>query len=367
MQKKIIFMGLVVSLLCGFAGGALAIFLVSPQVAFTPLSFPSSSFTKAETRVTPAVVSIVEYIREESSDEITEVGGGTGFLVDASGLALTNRHVVSNEAHFYYALFGDGTLFDVEVLSTDPLNDIALVRLSAKEGSYAAGRLGSLPFVTLGDSSALKVGDPVMAIGNALSEYANTVTVGIVSATGRQLQASDAFGRVSELAGLLQTDAAINLGNSGGPLVNLQGEVVGVNTALDDEANGIGFSIPINDVKPALESFRLYGEIRRPILGLFYVMLTPSRVSDLGLSLDEGALVATDPHSKKVAVVEGGPADMAGVREGDVVVSVDGISVTVETPLSDLIAVRQVGEEVSLKVFRDGVYIEIRVALTNAG
>jgi S1-C subfamily serine protease len=387
MQKKIIYMVLFVSLLGGFIGGAVSVYWfgqVSEQAnevmvvpAGASADVETSPLIAAQQAVAPAVISIVQYISDFQNEgvynygnyayDIREIGGGTGFIVDPSGLVITNKHVVASDLYAYGAMLTDGTRFDLKIEARDPFNDVAIARLVAPSGTYAHERLGDLPYARLGNSSYLRVGEPVLAIGNALTEYANTTTAGIISATGRQVVASDALGGVSSLSGLIQTDAAINFGNSGGPLVDLKGEVIALNTALDDEARGIGFAIPINDVIPALESYRNYGEIIRPFLGVRYTLLTESRAQSLGLAVSQGAFLFSDPENGEPAVEIGSPAYVASLQEGDVILSVDGVSVTLMTPLQDLIGPRQVGEEVTLLIWRSGEQFEVNVELTNRG
>lgn len=383
MQKKIIFTVVLLSFLAGMGGGMMGVYWFNDDDYLTNDSVvvqggggeEDSPLIVARQAVSPAVISIVQYVDEAPSGELAfygdfttrarEVGGGTGFIVDPSGLAITNKHVVPNDDSHYVAILDDGTRFDMTVLARDASNDVALVRLGAPEGSYGAELLGLLPYVTLGDSSQLRVGEPVLAIGNALAEYANTTTAGIISAIGRKVVASDGLGKVSNLSGLIQTDAAINFGNSGGPLVNLKGQVVAINTALDSEAQGIGFAIPIDDVKPALESYRLHGEIVRPVLGVSYFLLTASSARELGLPITQGAFLFSDLITHIPAVSLGSPADIAGLMEEDVIRAVDGVRVDIDHPLQDLIGHRQVGDVVTLLIWRNGKEFEVNVELTN--
>lgn len=389
------FVGL--SLLIGGASGAGTSYWVlqswpQPESEWVEVTAPSStgdvfSLVDAQQKVAPAVISIVEYIDLEELrqqflgsgrpfgsfsmlqldpdfDGRTEVGGGTGFLIDPSGIALTNKHVISDTQGQYVAILQDGTEFEIFIEATDPGNDVAIIRLVAEEGSAEAEFLGELPYATLGESSLLQVGEPVLAIGNALAEYENTTTAGIISATGRKIVASDSSGRAESLYGLIQTDAAINPGNSGGPLVNVNGEVVGVNTAVDTEAQGIGFALPIDDVKPAIESWQTFGEIRRPMLGVRYVMLTAPRARELGFDVDHGALIVGDPETGEAAVVEGSPAEAAGLEAMDIVLAIDGEEVTLDYTLQDAVLRHQVGDLIVLTVWRNGDTFEVEVELT---
>jgi len=218
--------------------------------------------------------------------------------------------------------------------------------------------------VTFGDSKDLKIGQTVIAIGNALAEFANSATKGIVSAVGREIVASDGNGRGENLSGLIQTDAAINPGNSGGPLVNLAGEVVGINTAIASGANGIGFAIPIDDVKPVLESVKTHGKIVRPILGVMFTMLTPEMAKELELEVEEGAILKGD--GQNFAVLPGKPAEKAGLQEKDIITEVNGVKITLDNPLQKEIMKYSPGEKVKITYLRKGQEKTVEVTLEEA-
>lgn len=190
----------------------------------------------------------------QKGTENREVGGGTGFLVTAEGLALTNRHVVADETASYTALMNNGTKYEVEVVAKDPVLDLAVIRLTGAQPA------GGYPFLSLGNSDALDVGESVIVIGNALGEFRNTVSVGIISGLSRSITASDASGKAETLEEVIQTDAAINPGNSGGPLLSLAGEVVGVSVAIAQGSQSIGFALPVNLAKSSLASVEKYGK-----------------------------------------------------------------------------------------------------------
>lgn len=289
-----------------------------------------------------------------------KVGGGSGFIISADGLVLTNRHVVSTDGAEYTVILQDGTEFGAEVVSRDPFNDIAVIKIVAKDGE----KLPELKPVTFGDSKDLKIGQTVIAIGNALAEFANSATKGIVSAIGREIVASDGNGRGENLSGLIQTDAAINPGNSGGPLVNLAGEVVGINTAIASGANGIGFAIPIDDVKPVIESVKTHGKIVRPILGVMFTMLTPELAKELELDVEEGALLKGD--GQNFAVIPGKPAEKAGLLEKDVITEVNGVKITQDNPLQKEIMKYAPGEKVKITYVRKGEEKSVEVTLEEA-
>lgn len=288
---------------------------------------------------------------EETTPEPRSIG--TGFVVDNSGLIATNKHVVSDTTSTYQILTENDKTFDVEEVFRDPLNDIALLKVNP-----AQHRDVSLRSVKLGDSENLQVGQFVVAIGTALGEFSNTVTTGVISGLGRGITAGSAFqGFVERLDDVIQTDAAINPGNSGGPLVNISGEVIGINTAVSQAGENIGFALPVNVLKNALSNFRQFGEFNRPFLGVSFRMLSEeeARVSDVVA----GALVQS--------IVEGSPAQRAGLRAGDIITRFDGKNVLPgDNELSTLIATRKVGDSVPLVVWRDGETINITATLGSA-
>lgn len=313
--------------------------------------------------------------KQEPETKRQRVSGGTGFVIEPSGLALTNKHVVADLGSDYSALTKEGKEYDVEIISRDPVNDLAVIQLREKTEDPKDRKTGEkknfgtkpkeLPIAVLGDSAKLKVGQKVFAIGNARGEYENSVTAGIISAIGREIQASDTAGSMSEtLSGLIQTDAAINFGNSGGPLMNLGGEVIGVNTAVDTQATGIGFAIPVNQIKPALASVQKYGRIVRPILGVTHTLLTKEKAKELKLEgLEYGALIIGDRAKKDFGVVAGSPAEKAGLTLDDVILEVDGEKVTEENSLQGIVQKHAPGDELKLKIWRGGTTFEVKVTL----
>ncbi|MBI5413691.1 trypsin-like peptidase domain-containing protein [Candidatus Peregrinibacteria bacterium] len=304
-----------------------------------------------------------------------KVSGGTGFIIESDGLAITNKHVVADTGADYSALTKDGKEYDVEVISRDTVNDLAVIQLHEKTEDKKDRKTGekkdfgdkpkALPAAKLGDSSKLKVGQRVFAIGNARGEYENSVTSGIISAVNREIQASDQGGGMQEtLSNLIQTDAAINFGNSGGPLINLGGEVVGINTAIDASAQGIGFAIPVNQFKPVLESVKKYGKIVRPILGVMHTILNKDKAKELKLDgVEYGALITGDRSKKEFGVVPGSPAEKAGLKLDDVIVEVDGEKVTEDNTLQGIVQKHAPGDKLKLKVWRAGNTFEVTVTL----
>lgn len=324
--------------------------------------------------------------QSEPEYQYKQIGGGSGFIVSEDGLILTNKHVVSDEKADYTIVMKEGKKYAGKVVSRDPFADLAVVQMyeipeEKVAGEEAAGdgaaepsalnydfsklkKPAGLPKVEIGASVNLRVGQYVVAIGNALAEFENTVTLGIVSATGRSIVASDQAGGGSEnLTDLIQTDAAINPGNSGGPLINLDGQVIGINVAVAQSAQGIGFAIPIDDVKSVLSSVEKYGEIIRPVLGVRYMMLDEASAKELMIKVDHGALLTGDEDKGLFAVIPGGAGDKAGLKIKDVILEVDGEKVTVEKPLSTIISKYAPGDKIKLKVWRSGEEIEVDVTL----
>ena len=280
-----------------------------------------------------------------------EVPSGTGFIVSPDGLVITNKHVVADREAEYTVLTNDGKKIAVKVLARDPLQDLAILKIEAKD----------LKFLQLGESSHIKIGQTAIAIGNALGEFRNTVSVGVISGLQRSIIASGSSGGPEVLQELIQTDAAINPGNSGGPLLNLQGEVIGINIAVAQGAENVGFAMPINKAKRDLENVRQQGRIIYPFLGVRYTTITRELAEKEKLGRDQGALVVGaegDP-----AVVAGSPAESAGVKERDIILELNGELINLEHTLASLIQKHQVGDVVTLKVFRDGKELEVKVKL----
>ncbi len=272
------------------------------------------------------------------------VGGGSGFLVTGDGMIVTNRHVVEDTKADYTVVLADGRKFPAKVLARDPMLDLAVIKIDGTD----------FPTVTLGDSDALQVGQTVVAIGNTLAELSNTVTKGIVSGINRRITAGDGAGSSEVIEGAVQTDAAINPGNSGGPLVNLDGQVIGVNVAVNQSAQSVGFAIPINVVTQVVESVKKNGRIVRPWIGVRYVLLNADIAKSENLSVDHGALVVRGDTRTQLAVIPGSPADKAGIEENDIILAVDGQTVDEDHSLATLIGRKQPGDQVSFTVQHKG-------------
>jgi len=289
----------------------------------------------------------------ETPKEKVEVGGGTGFVISNDGLILTNKHVVSEENADYTVVTNSGDKYEAKILAVDPFNDLALIKV---EGL-------NLEPLSLGDSDKIAIGETVIAIGNALGEYRNTVTKGVISGIGRTITAGDMQGLSETLENVIQTDAAINFGNSGGPLINLKGEVIGVNTAIASSGQLIGFAIPINQVKKTIESVQKYGKIIYPFLGVRYLLITEDIAQKNNLPVDYGALIARGEEISELAVTPGSPADKAGLTENDIILEINGQKITKDNSLSSLIRQYKPGDEITLKVLKKGEEKEIKVIL----
>lgn len=316
----------------------------------------SNAIISATEKVSSSVVSIIskQVYQDVFGRTLEADGAGTGFIITSDGLIVTNKHVVSSEDTQYTVVLADGTSYDAEVKSKDPFNDLAVLKIDAK----------NLPVVELGDSDQLQVGQWVVAVGNALGQYKNTVTAGIISAKNRDVEATTSGTTGAEtLSDMLQTDTAINPGNSGGPLVNLAGQVIGINTAVATDAQGIGFAIPINVAKSAIESIKNTGKIVRPYLGVRYVAVTKDIAEQNNLPYEYGAIVIRGSGIGQVAVVPGSPAGKAGLEENDIILEVDGERIDADTTLLSLIQKYAVGDEIELKIFHDDTEKTINVTL----
>ncbi len=292
-------------------------------------------------------------------DKEIVVGGGTGFIFTNDGLILTSSHVVSDPNAKYKVILNDRREYEAEVIALDNYSDIGVIKLIPEDKNKG---ITGLKVVEFGNSSKIQIGQKVIAIGYALAEYDNTVTTGVVSAKGREIVASDFSGnRKDKLKGLIQTDAAINFGNSGGPLLNLKGEVIGINTAIATNALGIGFAIPINDAKTVISSIQKYGRIVRPMIGVRYTLLTKKLADNLGLKVDQGALVIGDKTSK--AIEPGSVAEKSGLKENDIIVSIDNIRIDKDNDLRDIVSKYKVGDKIILEILRDNKTLKKELVL----
>jgi serine protease Do len=289
----------------------------------------------------------------QNGTEKKEIGGGTAFFVNSNGLLLTNKHVVDDEKAEYTVLLNDGRKLPAKVAAIDPVNDIALLKV---EGS-------NFPFLMLSSKDEPDLGQTAIAIGNALGEYRNTVSVGVVSGLGRSITAGDQTGQTEQLTRIIQTDAAINRGNSGGPLLATDGTVMGMNTATAGGAQNISFAIPAGDLRRVVESYQKNGKIVRPYLGVRYAPITEEMRTKNKLNYDYGVIVVRGDTNEDLAVVPGSPADKAGIAENDIILEADGKKLTELNPLSAVIQRKQPGDTLTLKVVHQGKEKTVTVTL----
>ncbi|MDO8505155.1 MAG: trypsin-like peptidase domain-containing protein [bacterium] len=330
-------------------------------------------------RVSPAVVSILiskevsvrsstpfssDFFREfgfeveqpeapAATTQKRQVGGGTGFIISADGLIITNKHVIFDDTATYAVVTSDGKEYPAKIVARDPFIDVGFLKIEAK----------GLSTVRLGDSDALEIGETVIAIGNALSEFSNTITVGVISGIKRRVTAAGVGVGSEVIEEAIQTDAAINPGNSGGPLVNLKGEVIGINTAVSQAGQLIGFATPINQAKLLIASVKKDGRIIRPWLGVRYILITAELKKENNLPVDYGAIIARGERPVELAVSPGSPADKAGLRENDILLEIDKIKITESSPLAPVIQKHKVGDSVTLKVLSQGKEREVKIVL----
>jgi len=322
----------------------------APQVQQIISDTREEMITNAVKNVSPAAVSVIAskdvpvfeeyYVNPFGNDsflnfqipqyrqkgtEKKQVSSGTGFFVSADGLIVTNKHVVQDAEAEYTVIKNDGKKFGAKVLARDSFQDVAILRVEGKDFN----------FIPLGDSSRIEIGQTAIAIGNSLGEFQNTVSVGIVSGLNRSIVASG-----EDLQGLIQTDAAINAGNSGGPLLNLSGQAVGINTAMASGAENMGFALPINIAKKDIQDAKEFGKIKYPYLGVRY------KVTDQGVVLTKG-------QNGEPAIYPNSPASKVGLKEGDIV----------KNDLSALLNQYRVGDKVDLKILRDGKEMTVTVTL----
>ncbi|MCD6500870.1 trypsin-like peptidase domain-containing protein [bacterium] len=333
-----------------------------------------SPIIRAVRKVLPAIVSItmskcLEFFESPSGifglEEFfgtprrkkVKIGGGSGFIVDSSGIILTNRHVVEDPQAEYIVVLQNEEKYTPEILARDPINDVAILKIEK----------GELPTVELGDSSKLQLGQEVIAIGNALGLFQNTVSTGVVSGLSREIKAkSDITQEKTRLRGLIQTDAAINPGNSGGPLIDIEGKAIGINAAMVFGAENIGFALPINNAKKDLEELKKYGRVRQPFLGVRYLPITKELKERFNLPIDFGALVISEPDVSKgikQAVVPGSPAARAGLKEADIILEIGNKKITADQPLDDALQNFKIGQQLPLKILRHGRQKTLKIIL----
>jgi len=384
-KMSVVLVIILIAALFGFLGGVVSSVFFDSQIkeilqklkietpqgtqGYTPQTSEEEKTILAVQEVSPAVVSIIitkdlpvleeYYINpfeeffgpgfqipqyRQKGTEKKEIGGGTGFLISTDGMLITNRHVVTDTEADYTVLTNDGKKYPAKVIARDPVQDFAILKIENAKGDF--------PIVKFGDSSQLQIGQTVIAIGNTLGEFKNTVSVGVISGLGRTITASGG-GLVETLADVIQTDAAINKGNSGGPLLNLKGEVIGVNTAMALEAENVGFAIPINKAKKAIEQVKSVGKIVYPFLGVRYVLVTENIQKANNLPVDYGAWIIPGDQGEP-AITPNSAAEKAGLKTGDIILEFNGQKITTENSLAKIIMNYNPGDKVTLKILRKG-------------
>ena len=332
-----------------------SIFHSSNSASNNAATFAEGSISEIANSVSKSVVSIITNTSTTGSFFTGQVSqaAGTGFILSSDGYISTNKHVVANATKIGVILDDGSTYEDVELIGTDPINDFAIVKIKDVK---------NLTPIKIGDSKTTNIGQQVVAIGNALGTYQNSVTSGIISGKGRSLTASDSSRTTYEtLSDMIQTDAAINGGNSGGPLVNAAGEVIGINTAYASQGNNVGFAIPINSVKGIMAGVLKDGKFERAVLGVRYQTITPLIAKEKKLDVTAGAYVKGSNNAS--AVIKGSAGDKAGIKDGDIITAVNGTKIGTAGSLGSLIGEYAVGDTVKLEVYRDKKYVQLDVKL----
>lgn len=288
---------------------------------------------------------------EQKGTERQQVGAGTGFIVSSDGLILTNKHVVSDKDAEYVVIMTDNKEYNAKVLARDPVQDLAIMKIEGGN-NFKPLKLGSV--------DDIQIGQTVIAIGNALGRFQNTVSVGVISGLGRTIVATGPDFATERLEDIIQTDTAINRGNSGGPLINLKGEVVGINTAVSTEGENIGFAISIDKAKRSIEQVKTLGRISYPYMGVRYIILNKEISKARDIEVDYGALIVGD---NEPAVVDGSPAQKAGIKEGDIILEINGEKITENNSLAKIISKYNPFESLNLKILRDGQEIYLNIIL----
>lgn len=356
----IVFLVLVACFSAGLAGGYVSSRLggtvssidrTSTADGNAVVSKDEANISTVASKLGPSVVSVMTKSQSQSYfGSQTQEGAGSGIILTSDGYVLTNKHVVSGSTEVS-VVTSDGTVYDnATVVGTDPLNDLAFIKVNGASNFTPA---------VLGDSSSVRIGQNVVAIGNSLGQFQNTVTSGIISGTGRPVSAQDGTS-VETLTDLLQTDAAINPGNSGGPLSNLSGQVIGINTAVAQDAQSIGFSIPINSAKGIIKTLQKTGKVQRGYLGVNYVTITPEVAKQYNLPVKKGAYVKSNNGD---SVISGSPAEKAGIKDKDIIVKVGDLEVGDRGSVASLVSEYAVGDTVQLTILRDGKTITVAVPL----
>ena len=340
--------------------------------------FSKSPIVKIAKRVCPAVITVVvskdlpkaesfysfpfggkEYVMPKMEKnggnqmQKTQIGGGSGFIISENGYVFTSNHVVADTTADYTVILDPKHKYPAKILSRNPINDTAVLKI---EGDR-------FPYLQLADSNKIELGEEVLAVGNALGEFTDTLSTGIVSGLSRYITAFGGIeNQMQNLRGLIQTDAAINPGNSGGPLVNMEGKVIGINTATIMGAQNIGFTIPINYAKKDLEEVKKFGKIIIPFLGIKYVLISKEMAKANKLPVEDGALVVREALGES-PVIENSAADRAGIKEWDIILECNAQKITIKNPLAHILQKCKIGEETTFKILREGKELELKATM----
>ena len=313
----------------------------------------NKKITEIIKKVLPAVVSISEIIGDKKNKPYffkSPIENGTGFIASREGIVLSDAHIVSNPKEKYRITLNNDRQFEGKVLFIDVPNDITALKISAR----------NLPFIPLADSSKIELGEDVLAIGNVLGLFSNTVTKGIVSGFFRNVSAFQApLSSPKNLQGLIQTDAAINPGNSGGPLINLEGKAVGINVVSALGMENLGFAIPSNIAKIDLEEFKKFGKIKKPFVGIKYSPINNDLSKSLNLPVSRGIYIFDSPDS----IIKNSPAEKAGLKPGDIILKCDNQEITPEISFEEILQTVPVSQKIELLVLRKNKKIKIKLEL----
>ena len=291
--------------------------------------------------------------RLKKEKELRKIGGGSGFIVSPDGYVLTANHVVGDPDAKYTIIIDPKHKYPAKVLARDPLADVAILKIDGK----------NFPYLELGDSNKIELGETVIAVGNPLGEFEDTISAGIISGLSRRITAyGGLLSKATSLRGLIQTDAAINPGNSGGPLVNMEGKAIAINNAMVMGAQNIGFAVPINYAKKDLEEVKKYGKVKKPFLGVRYIILNKALSQAQKLPVNYGALVIRESLGEN-PIVKGSAAEKAGIKEYDIILKADGKKITKDYTLADVLSKHEVGDTITLEVLRGKKKINLKAKL----
>lgn len=376
----IIATGIILIARFGSLNSAFTSFTTQSRTTVIDSSVEQSNVINAVAKANPAVISIIiskdvpvyeQYYQQynpfsslfgnttqnQTGTQTQQIGGGSGFFVTSDGYIVTNNHVVEDTTASYTVITNDGKKYDAKVLAKDATLDVAILKV---EGT-------GFKYLTFANSDKLQLGQSAIAIGNALAEFQNSISLGIISGLSRSITAgTSTSGATETLDNVIQTDAAINPGNSGGPLLDINGNVIGVNVAIEDSANSIGFALPGNMVKSIADSVIKNGKIIKPYLGVRFTQITDTIKKANNLSVDYGALISRGSTSSDLAVIPGSPADKAGIVENDIILEIDGTKLDLNHSLSSIIAQKQIGQTITVKISHDGTEKTVQVKLVQA-